>query len=84
MARILMNLFNFQKHILRVGQCLPRICTTEDVQLILNNDVSARKFTENFQNVTTEMDKAEISVMSVRRVPGEYDILKDRLFYLVV
>lgn len=74
----------FQKHILRVGQCLPRICTSEDVQMILNMDVSAQKFAENFQNATNEMETGKITAIQVRRVPGEYNVWKDRLFYLVV
>lgn len=74
---------NLQKHILRVGQCLPRICTIDDVKSILNMDVSARKFTESFMNVTNELGKAEIVVLGVRRVPGDYNAWKDRQFYLV-
>lgn len=77
------NFLNFQKHILRIGQCLPRICTAEDVKMILNLDISARKFTESFRNVTNETNRAEISVLGVRRVPGEYNVRNDGLFYLV-
>lgn len=46
-------------------------------------DISARKFTENFMNATTEAGKGEIVVLGVRRVPGEYNAWKDRQFYLV-
>lgn len=73
-----------QKHILRVGQCLPRKCTEDDVKSILNMDKSAQQFTEHFQNATNEMNRAEISVLAARRVPGEYNVWTDRLFYLAV
>ena len=66
-----------------MGQCLPRICTSDDVKLILDMDISARKFSENFMNATNERDRAEISVVAVRRVPGEYNTWQDRQFYLV-
>lgn len=46
-------------------------------------DASARKFNENFVNATMDANKGEINVLSVRRVPGEYTLWKDRLFYLV-
>lgn len=68
---------------MRIGQCLPRICTADDVKMMLNLDISARKFTENFRNITNDMDRAEISVLGVRRVPGDYNVGKDGLFYLV-
>lgn len=68
---------------MRVGQCLPRVCTTDDVKSILNMDISARKFTENFMNATTESSKGEIVVLGVRRVPGDYDAWKDHQFYLM-
>lgn len=69
---------------MHVGQCLPRSCSTDDVKFILNLDDAARKFKENFMNATLDANKGEIVAMSVRRVPGEYDLLKDRTFYLVV
>ncbi|XP_055297842.1 uncharacterized protein LOC129566166 isoform X2 [Sitodiplosis mosellana] len=72
-----------EKHILRVGQCLPRICTNDDVKLILDMDTSARKFTENSMNATNKRDWAEVNVVSVRRVPGDYNTWQDRQFYLV-
>lgn len=50
----------------------------------MNMDISARKFADNFQNATSEMDKAEIGVVSVRRVPDDYNVWQDRLYYLVV
>lgn len=68
---------------MHVGQCLPRICSTNDIKIILNMDASARKFNENFINATMDANKGEINVLSVRRVPGEYTVWKDRLFYLV-
>lgn len=73
-----------QNHALRVGQCLPRICTSTDIQTILDMDTSARKFSGNFQNSTNEMEGAGVRVISVRRVPGEYDLWSDRQFYLVL
>lgn len=70
---------------MRVGQCLPRICTSTDIQTILDMDTSARKFSENFQNSTvSEMEGAGVRVISVRRVPGDYDLWTDRQFYLVL
>lgn len=69
---------------MHVGQCLPRSCNTEDVQFILNVDSSARKFKETFANATNYVqNNAEIVALSVRRVPGEYNVWKDRLFYLI-
>lgn len=48
-------------------------------------DTSARKFSENFQNSTvSEMEGAGVRVISVRRVPGDYDLWTDRQFYLVL
>lgn len=47
-------------------------------------DTSARKFSGNFQNSTNEMEGAGVRVISVRRVPGEYDLWSDRQFYLVL
>ncbi|XP_031632725.1 uncharacterized protein LOC116346685 [Contarinia nasturtii] len=73
-----------EKHILRVGQCLPAICTTEDVRSILDADPWARKFMDNFVNATTEQGRADISVLGVRRVPGDYSAWKDRQFYMVI
>lgn len=69
---------------MHVGQCLPRSCSTEDVQFILNEDSSARKFKETFANATNHENNGEIVALSVRRVPGEYNVWKDRLFYLIV
>lgn len=68
---------------MRIGQCLPKICTNDDVKLILDMDISARKFTENFMNATNERGRAGVNVLGVRRVPGEYNTWQDRQFYLV-
>lgn len=66
-----------------MGQCLPRICTENDVKTILNHDIAARKFMKIFENATKTVDKADIRVVNVRRVPGEYSLWIDQSFYLV-
>lgn len=73
----------FQKHIMNVGQCLPRHCTPDDVKIILNMDASARKFNANYVNASTDANKGEINVFNVRRIPGDYNVWKDGSFYLV-
>lgn len=67
-----------------VGQCLPKICTADDVKLILNMDASAQKFNQNYINATSEANRGEISVLSVRRVPGEYNPRKDPVFSIIM
>lgn len=69
---------------MHVGQCLPQSCSTEDVQFILNVDSSARKFKETFANATNYENNGGIVALSVRRVPGEYNIWNDRIFYVVM
>lgn len=46
-------------------------------------DASARKFNANFVNASTDANKGEIRVQSVRRIPGEYNVWRDSLFYFV-
>lgn len=77
---------NFQRHVLQVGQCLPQVCTTDDIRTILNADAAAIKFNEIYINATDDADtkKNGISVINVRRVPGEYVITQDPAFYLTM
>lgn len=70
---------------LQVGQCLPQVCTMEDVKTILNADAAVVKFNEIYINDTeTGPRKNGIRVINVRRVPGEYAITRDPVFYLTL
>lgn len=73
-----------QQHVMLIGQCLPNICTPDDVKLILNMDPYAQKFSDNFMNATNDANRGSINAISVRRIPGEYNLWKDKLFSLVV
>lgn len=66
-----------------MGQCLPRVCTEKEVELILQQDAAAQKFVKIFENATKEADKADIRILEVRRVPGSYNLWTDQSFYLL-
>lgn len=86
-------MFLFQRHTIQLGQCLPQVCTPNDVKEILSLDAAAIKFNEiqvtnGKNNGSSSGDgssvKSELIVMHVRRVPGEYSPWNDRTFYLTV
>lgn len=79
------NKFNFQRHLLQVGQCLPQVCTSDDVRAILNADAAVVKFNDIYINDTEVGARRNgIRVINVRRVPGEYALTRDPAFYLTL
>lgn len=77
--------------ILQVGQCLPKSCTIDDVTVILNNDPTAKLISEvrlndfiTNNNITgSGTHKANMVILNVRHVPGEYSLWNDPKFYLL-
>lgn len=63
--------FYLQGHTLQVGQCLPKTCSPNDVKHILSLDATAMALKRS----------NEVTVSSVRRVPGDYNIWDDSFFH---
>lgn len=72
-----------QKHVLQIGQCLPKACTPDDIEVILSEDDATIKFNEIYANATGER-RGALAVINVRRVPGDFDVRSDPTFYLIV
>lgn len=63
-----------QGQIFTVGQCLPKSCNDNDVKIML-------KFDPAFNQLITEQNTNTLDVLSVRRVPGNYDVFMEKKFY---
>lgn len=76
---------NLQERLFTVGQCLPKSCTTNDVNLILKLDqrlssINQRKLVNNL----TELKSSnEIKIIEVRNIPGDYSLIMDHKFYML-
>lgn len=75
--------FLLQKHILQLGQCLPKVCSTNDIKTIINADNGVMKFNQMYANGTIQ-HKNGISALHARRVPGDYAASYDPTFYLIM
>uniref|UniRef100_U5EF22 Putative conserved plasma membrane protein n=1 Tax=Corethrella appendiculata TaxID=1370023 RepID=U5EF22_9DIPT len=100
-ARIMVKFdaYSSNPKLLQLGQCLPIVCTPEDVSNILRLDPASQLFTEydllypshhrhhhlynNHHNDSVAINGNDLKMIDVRRVPGEYDLWKDRKFYIL-
>ena len=71
----LMKFFFLKESPLQLGQCLPASCSITDIETILKLDVAA-------QHLVANGTGNEMSFMSVRPVPGDYEAWGDGRFHL--
>lgn len=64
-----------QNRLLSIGLCLPRDCSIEDVKMMLEEDSKL---------IRSNNPKRAIKIISVRAVPGQYSLLKDKKLHLVL
>lgn len=68
---------------LNVGQCLPAACTAEDASTILANDPASIALNQAETQVNGSTSKAtEVHIIDSRAVPGDFNIWRERKFYL--
>ena len=68
---------------LNIGQCLPDTCSAKDVTVIMNNDPAFVALNEATIEENGKAVKAtEAHVFDTRAVPGDFNIWKERKFYV--
>lgn len=64
-----------QNRLLSIGLCLPQECSVNDVKIMLEEDSNVIRSTN---------PKRAIRVISVRAVPGQYSLFRDKKLHLVL
>lgn len=60
---------------LSIGLCLPKECTTNDIKIMLEEDSKIIK---------TETPARNLTVLTVRAVPGSYSLYADKKLHLLL